>query len=151
MEMIELLMIVSVSSVLILISYFLFFTKMPEVTKITAEGRQFERVGDVARNIFYTRIPSIDKNLAQLIGDMVVNDREVVDYGDRYGGVNVTKLIYDNFNSYFENRWHLKMSYESQFEFGYEVPSDLRIRTFIIELPLPSYRGEVIDAEFAQW
>ena len=76
---------------------------------------------------------------------------DVVDYGDRYGGVNATKIIYDYFDSYFYGRWHLRVLGKKEYNFGYEAPTNIRKRTFLMRFPLPSYIGEVVNVEFEQW
>jgi len=157
-EIMDFVIVVVGLSIMLIMSYFLFGAKTPQITSISIEQHQYARTLDTVTNIFYTRIPGVDKVLAQMIGDLVLakNDEnnDIVDYGDRYGGINVTKIVYENFDAYFDKNWNLKMSYEDKkLEFGYSTPisKKTRIRTFIIKLPIPSFEGEIINAEFKNW
>jgi len=152
-EIMDFVIIIVGVSIMLVMSYFLFGSKTPHITSISIEQHQYARTLDTVTNIFYTRIPGIDKVLAQMIGDMVCLGREdVVDYGDRYGGINVTKIIYENFNAYFDKNWNLKMSYKSKnYEFGYDVGFREKVRTSIMKLPIPSSEGEIVNVEFKNW
>lgn len=110
-ELIELLILIVGASVLILISYFLFSAKFPQISSSIAERHKYEMVTDVTKNFLYTRIPEIDKTYGQMLGDMIVNGGEdIVEYGERYGGINVTKIVYEYFDKYFPERWSLNIS-----------------------------------------
>ena len=152
-EIMDFVIIVVGVSIMLVMSYFLFGAKTPQITSISIEQHQYARTLDTVTNIFYTRIPGIDKVLAQMLGDLVLSEDDyIVDYGDRYGGINVTKIVYENFDAYFDKNWNLKISHiDRKLEFGYNVPIRKRIRTFIIKLPLPSFEGEIINAEFKNW
>ena len=84
-----------------------------------------------------------------MLGDMIVNKMEIVDYGRKYGGLNVTQIINDYFSSYFDDKWYLKVRNESLF-FGFNPPSS-DITTFILRFPIPSFTGKVISVEFGKW
>lgn len=85
-----------------------------------------------------------------MLGDMVVNDAvDFVDYG--YGSINVTEIIYGYFDSYYGEDWYFRVFNEKNYDFGYEVPLNVRIRTFSMKFPLPSYEGKVIRIEFKNW
>ena len=152
-EIMDFVIIIVGVSIMLIMSYFLFGSKTPHITSISIEQHQYARTLDTVTNIFYTRIPGIDKVLAQMLGDLIVSGKDgIVDYGDRYGGINVTKIVYENFDAYFDKNWNLKIIYEDKkLEFGYSVPLGKRTRTFIMKLPLPSFEGESINAEFKNW
>jgi len=96
---------------LIFLSYFLFTSTSSQSTSLIVTQHEYEKVTDVVRNFLYTRIPNLEKNYGQLLGDMVVNGGEdVVDYGERYGGINVTKIIYEYFDNYYPQRWMLNLT-----------------------------------------
>jgi len=98
-------------SFLILLSYFLFTSTSSQSTSLIVTQHEYEKVTDVVRNFLYTRIPNFEKTYGQLLGDMVVNGGEdVVDYGERYGGINVTKIVYEYFDSYYPQRWMLNLT-----------------------------------------
>jgi hypothetical protein len=152
MEMVELVVIVIGSSILIVSSYFFFTGRVPEEAELSTEQHMYEILAEDVKNFFYTKIPTIDKTYAQMLGDMIANDaNDTVYYGDRYGGINVTKIIYEYFDSYFEKNWHLKVYDTKGYNFGYEVPSQIRVRTFLVRYPVPSYAGEVIEFELKEW
>lgn len=111
MELTELLILVAGSAILIIMSYFLFSAKTPQTTALLLRQHNYERVTEAVKNFLYTRIPGFDKTYGQLLADMIINGGEdVVDYGERYGGVNVTKVVYDYFDNYFPGRWSLNFS-----------------------------------------
>lgn len=150
--MLNLLTLVVGVSIIVVLSFFLFFTKAPQVKILVVEQHQYGRLSEFSKNIFYIKIPGIDKVLTQLIGDMIINKNEIVDYGNEHGSINVTKIIYDIFDFYFGKNWNFKVSYEGKdFIFGYKIPNEKRIRSYLIKLPLPSFEGEIINVEFKQW
>jgi len=94
----------------------------------------------------------MNKTYAQLLGDLVITDgKDIVDYGYGYGSVNVTEIIYEYFDSYYGEDWYFKVFNEKNYDFGYEVPLNVRIRTFSMKFPLPSHGGEVMRIEFKNW
>ena len=151
-ETIEIVILVIGVTILLTMSYFFLTINIPQTGTLLAEQQQYERVTDVMKNLFYARIPIIEKTYAQLLGDMVENDGyEIVDYGYEYGSVNVTEIIHTYFESYFEERWYFRIFNEKQYDFGHDVPLNVRIRTFRSRLPVPSFSGEVVNIEFKQW
>lgn len=111
--MIELSLVVVGVSIVIILSYFLFTGRTPQIKSMYSEEHEYERVGDAIQDVFYMRIPGIDKVFIQMLGDLIVNEGKIeyedgmVDYGDKYGAVNVTEIVYDYFDSYFFKRWNL--------------------------------------------
>lgn len=150
-EMMEIVILIIGVSVLITTSYFFLTSDVPQTRTLLIEEQEYERVTDAVKNLFYARIPVIEKTYAQLLGDMVVNEYEIVDYGYDYGSVNVNETIHSYFESYFEENWHFKVFNGKEYNFGYEVPMDKRIRTFRMKFPVPSFEGEVMEIEFKQW
>jgi sugar lactone lactonase YvrE len=112
LELMEILIIVVGISILILLSYLLFSRSMEASSSATVEESQYVRVMKFVSNFFYSRIPEIDKTMAQLLADRILSDTEIVFYGERYGGLNVTKITYDYFGQYFDERWNLTISTE---------------------------------------
>jgi len=151
-EMMEIVILVIGVSVLIAMSYFFLTSNIPQTRTLLVEQQEYERVTEVVKNLFYARIPVVEKTYAQFLGDMVVNDGyEIVDYGYDYGSVNVTKMVHSYFESYFEENWHFKVFNGNEYDFGYDVPLNKRIRTFRMKFPVPSFSGEVMEIEFKQW
>ena len=151
-EIMEIVILVIGVSVLLTMSYFFLTINAPQTGSLLVEQQQYERVTDAIKNLFYSRIPVIEKTYAQLLGDMIENDGyEMVDYGYDYGSVNVTDAIYSYFKSNFEERWHFRIFNGEDYNFGYDVPLNKRIRTFRMRLPIPSFSGEVVKIEFKQW
>lgn len=104
-EAIELTMLVVGVSIIIILSYFLFTSNAKPKAELLTEEHQYERLGEVSKDVLYTRLPSIDKTMAQMIEDRIIQDNEMVYYGQGYGGINVTKVVYDYFNNYFDKNW----------------------------------------------
>jgi hypothetical protein len=113
LELMEILAMVVGISILIILSYFLSSRSIEVSSSAVVEESQYERVMKFVTNFFYSRIPEIDKTIAQLLADRILSESEVVYYGERYGGLNVTKLIYDYFGQYFGDRWNLTISVET--------------------------------------
>ncbi|MDI6825847.1 MAG: hypothetical protein QMD36_01470 [Candidatus Aenigmarchaeota archaeon] len=125
------------------------------MTQIIVEEKKYNSILNDVTGFFYNKIPIIDKNLAQALGDFIRwgEDSHVL-YGKYYGGLNVKEIIETYFNSTFEDRWHLETSYNgTKFDFGFKIPENMRLRTFIIKLPVPKTLtdGEVINVAFTQW
>lgn len=149
-EMMEIVILVIGVSVLITMSYFFLTSNVPQMRTLLIEQQEYEMVIEVVKNLFYARIPVVEKTYAQFLGDMIVNDGyEMVDYG--YGSVNVTKIIHSYFESYFGGNWHFKVFNGKEYDFGYDVPLNKRIRTFRMNFPIPTFSGEVVEIEFKQW
>jgi len=111
-EMIELLLLIIGFSILIILSYFLFTSGVPLTRTLPVEKHQFEILGEASKNIFYARIPEIDKIFTQMLGDRIIQDDEIVYYGDGFGGINVTEIVYGYFDNYFQKNWKLSISLE---------------------------------------
>lgn len=107
-EIIELLILVVGIIVALLIYYFFFVRTQSSVSSLETEQHEFERVGDTVKDFFYTKVPGFDKTYGQLLSDMIIAEgKDVVDYGQRYGGINVTKVVYEYFDSYFPKKWRV--------------------------------------------
>lgn len=110
-ELMDFVIVIVGVSIMLIMSYFIFGTKTIKISSITTEEHMYGNVIDSSIDVFYMKIPEIDKVFAQMLGDMVMikgNYTGVVDYGDAYGGINVTKIVYSYFDSYFgEKRWRL--------------------------------------------
>ena len=123
---------------------------MPSTGSLLLEMHRYDSMTNTVKNFFYIRIPILNKTYAQMLGDMVVNDAEdLVDYG--YGNINVTEIIYEYFDPYYGEDWHFRVFNEKKYDFGYKIPSNVRIRTFLMKFPLPSYEGGVMRIEFKNW
>lgn len=151
-ELLEILILVGGSLILILISYFLFTNTSSQTTSLTVEENQFERITNSVTEFFYVRYPLIEKNLAQMLADSIDSGQPVVFYGERYGSLDVEKIITEHFNSIFGDRWHLETVHKSKkVDYGFNIPQNVRIRTFIIKLPMPGMGGDVLDVKLSQW
>jgi hypothetical protein len=149
-ELVEILILVVGVSLMFIISQFFIVSKYSSSTSQLTEEQEYEKVLNVVKNFLYTKIPVFEKTYGQLLGDMIVNDVEIVDYGKKYGGINVTEVVYEYFSFYFQNNWYLKIPEKNKF-FGFNPPSDKKITTFLMRFPIPSYIGDVIDVEFGKW
>lgn len=151
-ELLEILILSVGATLLILISYFLFTSGTQQPTTLATEQQQYDRITDSVSNFFYTRIPKIEKTFAQMLGDIASTKTTSVYYGEKYGGINVSQIVYEYFDAQFDSQWHLFFTVKDKnFDFGYEIPTNRRTRTFIMKLPIPSFIGEVIDVKFTQW
>ncbi|MEM5870321.1 MAG: hypothetical protein QXR09_04130 [Candidatus Aenigmatarchaeota archaeon] len=108
-ELIEMLMIIVGISILLILFYFSYYrTSLPQ-EEILTEEIQYERITNFVVNFFYSRIPGIDKTVSQIFSDRLLSDSDIVYYGERYGAVNFSQIIYDYFDSYFDKRWNLSI------------------------------------------
>ena len=73
-EIMEIVILVVGVSVLLTMSYFFLTSNVPQTKTLLVEQQQYERVSDAVKNLFYARIPVIEKTYAQLLGDMIEND-----------------------------------------------------------------------------
>jgi hypothetical protein len=155
MELIEILILVVGISVMLTISYHFLTSSAESSTQAVIEEKEFSRVMDEIVVFFYEKVPIIDKNLAQILGDYLRwGEKPYILYGKYYGNLNVDAFVGNHFNSTFDQNWHLETSYKGKrVEFGFKVPEKTRLRTFIIRLPVPKALtdGEVIDVQFTQW
>lgn len=106
LEMFELLILVLIASVLVIFFYF-FLT--PKQT-LTLEEQESIRISEALKNIFYYKIPGVDKTLAQIFGDRINTNEEIIDYGAFLGGVNSTAIAYNYFENYYGYKWALNFS-----------------------------------------
>jgi hypothetical protein len=155
MELMEILILVVGITVILTISYYFFTSSAESQAQMILEEKEFNRVMDEVVVFFYEKIPIIDKNLAQVLGDYLRwGENSYILYGKYYGILNVKEFVENHFNSTFDQNWHLETSYKgNKTEFGFNKPEKTRLRTFIIRLPIPKALtdGEVINVEFTQW
>jgi hypothetical protein len=155
MELMELLILVVGISIVLIISHSFLTSSEETNVQMVVEEKEFNRVMDEVIVFFYEKIPILDKSLAQVFGDYLRwGNSSYVFYGKYYGNLDVKEFVEDHFNSTFERNWHLEASYnKTSVEFGFKVPEKIRVRTFMIRLPIPKALtdGEVINVEFTQW
>ncbi|MEM5829297.1 MAG: hypothetical protein QW040_00385 [Candidatus Aenigmatarchaeota archaeon] len=114
-ELMDLLILVVGVSILFFITYFFSSSRSQESMAMVSAQYQYERVVEAVRNFFYIKIPKFDKTYGQMLGDMIVNGGEdIVNYGEKYGGINVTKLIYEYFDFHFQDKWNLNLTAKTE-------------------------------------
>jgi len=150
MELIEILVLIVGVLILFTISNYFVVSRYSSSSEQLIYEQEYEKTLDVVKNFFYAKIPVFEKTYAQIFGDAIVNDMEIVDYGNKYGGINSTEIVYNYFSSYFQKNWYLKIPSKNKF-FGFNSQEGKKVITFILRFPLPSYNSEVIDIEFAKW
>jgi len=150
-EMLEILLLVVGVSILISIFHFFFSSKLQSLKLSTVETHEYERLMNSIINIFYSKVPGVEKVIAQLLADMVANQEEMVEYGEEYGGVNITAIIEDYFNQIFDEGWRLEVRDGKAFVFGFKEPINRRIRTVVFKLPIPSKEGKCVDIVLKEW
>jgi streptogramin lyase len=104
--MFEILILVVVATTLVL--FFYFFT-IPKGS-LTLEEQENLRMAEALKNIFYYKIPGFDKTLAQIFGDRINTNDEIIDYGRFVSGINSTALAYEYFEKYYGRKWALNFS-----------------------------------------
>jgi len=151
----EVLILVVGVTILLTLSYHFLTSSAESNVQVVVEAKEFNRIMDEVIVFFYEKIPTLDKNTAQILGDYLRwNETSYVFYGKYYGSLNVKEFIEDHFNSTFGQNWNLETSYKNKkVEFGFNVPEKVRTRTFMIRLSVPKALtdGEVINVKFTQW
>ena len=115
---------------------------------------RYERLYSVIPNFYYTKVPFVEKSIAQMIGDLIStrNKRGTVDYGQFFGSLNVTRVIVDSMNSWYGNSWHLVVKgKQTMIELGNKNVPRLH-STYVLPLAVPgSVEGEIIYAKLEIW
>lgn len=154
-ELIEILILVVGITILQVVLYYFLVSLREKGAQIVVEEKEFNKILDAVNGFFYNRIPVIDKNIAQVLGDCLRwCDGNYILYGKYYGELNIKDVVESYFIASFGEGWHLEASYKDRkLEFGYKIPEVERLRTFMIKLPIPKALtdGEVIDVKFTQW
>lgn len=149
-ELVEILMLIVGVSLMFVISQFFIISKYSSGASQVLEEQEYEKTLDSVNGFFYSKIPVFEKTYSQLLGDMIANDMEIVDYGKKYGGINVTEVIYNYFSNYFGSSWYLKIPSINK-NLGFSPPSNKRIFSFQMRIPVPSFNGRVENVEFVRW
>lgn len=154
-ELVEILILVVGVTILSILSHHFLISSTEGNVQEVMEAKEFNRVMDEMIVFFYEKIPMLDKNMAQILGDYLRwSEASYVFYGKYHGSLNVKEFIEHHFNSTFGQNWNLETSYKNKkVEFGFNVREGVRTRTFIIRLPVPKALtdGEVINVKFTQW
>lgn len=155
MELIEILILIVSIIILLTISHNFIISSAESNVQMAVEEKEFNRMMDEVIVFFYEKIPILDKNIAQILGDYLRwGENSYIFYGKNYGVLNVKQFIENHFNSTFGQNWNIEASYQGKkIEFGFSIPEKIRTRTFMIRLPIPKALtdGEVINVKFTQW
>ncbi|MBU5688818.1 MAG: hypothetical protein KQA41_01145 [Candidatus Aenigmarchaeota archaeon] len=106
-ELVELTIVVVIIIVIGLITYFFLSSRTISKKNIQVEEKQFYHIGDVSKNIFYTKIPGIDKTLSQLLSDRMMSESDEIFYGEGYGIINVADFVNYYLSQYYSENWNL--------------------------------------------
>lgn len=108
-EIVEIAIIVALIVFVALTS--LYFMRNPTMTKqdVQIEERNLLYNSDAIKNMFYTKLPTIDKTISQIISDRVVSDDDMIFYGEGYGYLNSRDIIEKYFTDYYGNNWHMAL------------------------------------------
>lgn len=154
MELIEVALLVTGFVILMIISYFFVFETTTPVSKIIGREETYNRVGDVIIDFQFTKVAGTEKSLAHLLGDGLISRKPLfVTYGKGYGILNISLLIENFFDEYFEEgHWQLELPSTEVSKLGYEIPDNIKtIHTFEINLPISSLRGGVEKVMLKVW
>jgi len=151
MELMDIFILVVGVTILLMISYFI-FSRGTEVKVFTAKRERYEKMGMVTTLMFYTKLPFIEKTFSQVIGDVIISqNQESIYYGNAYGFINGTQVIYDVLTKYFQNKWKFEVSYEDkQLTYGYE-PKTSNVVVMNFKIPIPGHVGGVANARLTIW
>jgi len=125
-EPIEITLLVVGVALILVVSYFLFTSAYSSKSSFQTEEHQYEVLGEASKNLFYTKIPYIDKTLAQLIGDRFLQDSDTVYYGQDYGSVNVREVVDNYFTNYFKKNWKFSVYLKSDAKDVLWIPDSIQ-------------------------
>jgi len=135
-ELIELTMFVVAISIMLIISYFMFTSRTPKLSRLVTEEYTYSRLGDVVTALYNAKVSGTERTLAQMLADRVNSNSGNIDYGWEVGIINVDKQVTEFFDSYLGEKWNLT---DDQFSLGYAIPKDINRKiTYQIVLPIPS-------------
>lgn len=151
-ELIDILILVVGVSVLLVISNFIMI-HIPGIGRERVNLRRYERLSSLVDVIFFSKLPFIEKTLAQLIGDSIEAESDLVYYGEAYHSVNVTEIVEDVLNFYFNEYWHLEITSnegKKLVDLGYDIKTE-ELTTFNFPMPIPSNVGETVEVSLYVW
>lgn len=84
------------------------YTSINESQKsLLAREHMYNRVSDAIVVFQSSKVYGVEKSLASLLSDAIVSENLTVNYGKGYGEINVSKLVTEFFESYFDKNWKL--------------------------------------------
>ncbi|MEM5801184.1 MAG: hypothetical protein QW474_01515 [Candidatus Aenigmatarchaeota archaeon] len=108
-EIIELTIVIVIIVIAGLITYFFLSSRTMNKKNIQVEEKQFYHIADASKNIFYTKIPEIDKTISQILSDRMMSESDEIFYGEGYGIINVSDIVNYYFNQYYSDKWNLTL------------------------------------------
>ncbi|MGC8812686.1 MAG: hypothetical protein ACP5O8_03845 [Candidatus Aenigmatarchaeota archaeon] len=105
LEIIEILILVVGVIVILSILYFRYFTLTESQKDLLVREQIYNRVSDAIITFQSSKIYGTEKSLASIVSDAVVSGNLTVDYGKGYGVINVSKILPEFFENYFDKKW----------------------------------------------
>ncbi len=106
-EIVELAIVIVIIVIVGLISFFFLTGRSINKQQITTEEREFQQISEASKNIFYTKLPGIDKTLSQILSDRMMQEDDYIFYGEGYGVIDANELITNYMNQYYQDNWNL--------------------------------------------
>lgn len=148
-ELIEILIIVIIVALsAFLLSREIFFGSS-SLANIYVKRSNFEKVEDVAIQIYNSRISGTDKTVAQMLIDRVVTNETPVSYGLGFGNMDVDKQLNRFFSYYFGNDWFLEVP-SANYKLGNPDINRKSVIAYVVNLPSPR-NVDVIQAILYVW
>jgi len=147
-ELLEILILVVGISILIIFSYLIFTGSSQRIMTVSAEYHNYERIADAVNAFYYSKISGTERTLAQIFSDSLVLGTSMVNYGEGFGYIDANLQVTKFFDSYFGEKWKLEAD---KVTLGFSKPSEGRINTFEIILPVPSGDNDLKKAVLYAW
>lgn len=105
LEMIEVLIIIVGVVIILSILYFRYFAIAESQKDLLVREQIYNRVSDATIAFQSSKIYGTEKSLASIVADAIVSENLTVDYGKGYGVINVSKILPEFFENYFDKKW----------------------------------------------
>jgi hypothetical protein len=104
-EMFEILILVVILTVLFLFLNFNLLQRESAEKEMLARKEIEMKVENAIISFKSSKVYGTERSLATILSDAVANGNLTVNYGEGYGSINITKLVTEFFDSYFDRRW----------------------------------------------
>jgi hypothetical protein len=153
-EMINFAILIIGITITFVISYFLIFSPQQKSERLLIEYHTYNRILNAVNDFYYSKISGTEVSLAKFMADRIILNENPIYYGDGYPYIDVDNMTMKFFDSYFDDRWHLRFPLHGtteSFELGHEIPKLTTLQTFELQLPTPTDNFEIIRGYLYVW
>ncbi|MEM5794254.1 MAG: hypothetical protein QXS48_01585 [Candidatus Aenigmatarchaeota archaeon] len=105
LEIVEILVIVVGVTILLSILYFRYVSISETQKELLTREQIYNRVSDAVITFQSSKIYGTERSLASIVSDAVVSENLTVNYGEGYGVINVSEILPQFFERYFDKNW----------------------------------------------